>query len=247
MHAQPAITAPPLLGRLRPPDVAGIRRRFAAHAALVASRGIDLVLRSPATLFLLAVITATTIVQIGAGSAAAHHLVVANSSSLRHLRALDLRVLITSAFWLDSTLSLGLWLVLFLGVLAPAERWLGTGRWLLVFFCGHIGATAVTVGGIWIATAGGVAGERLEHATDVGVSYGFFAVIAALACRMPSRWRPAALGALLGSLTIAWLAGHTFTDAGHLAAAAIGVAVYALASRGSAPAPAGAPVPVPQP
>lgn len=236
MHSHPRMTGAPFAGRLRLPDTAQTRRMIADHSALAVSRGIDFVLRSPATLFLLAAITWTTLLQIGVGGAAAHRLVAANSSSLGHLRALDLRVLVTSAFWLDSTPLLGLWLVLFLAVLAPAERWLGTGRWLLVFFCGHIGATAITVGGIWVATAAGVAGGRLERATDVGVSYGFFAVFAALACRMPSRWRPAALTALIGGLVIAWFAGHTFTDAGHLAAAAIGIAVYAaLSLRRDAP------------
>lgn len=187
--------------------------------------------RCPATLFLLAIITWTTLVQMTSGAEAARSLVLANSSSVGHLRHFELDVLVTSAFWLDSQDLLGVWAVLFFAVLAPAERWLGTARWLVVFVCGHIGATVITVAGIWIATAAGAASSGLEHASDVGVSYGFVAVAAVLACRLPPRWRVAAVASLLGALGLAWLADGTFTDAGHVAAATIGVAVYCVLLR----------------
>jgi hypothetical protein len=57
--------------------------------------------------------------------------------NVHHLTHDPVRVLIRSAFWL-SGYELLFWAALFLVVLAPAERWLGTSRWLLAFASGHI-------------------------------------------------------------------------------------------------------------
>ncbi len=108
---------------------------------------------------------------------------------------------------------------------------LGTGRWLVVFAAGHVGATLATLGGIWIAIETGAASAHLAHSVDVGVSYGFFAVAAILAYRVPRRWRPAYIVAVAAYPVAGTVLFQGFADFGHLLALAIGFALYPLARR----------------
>ncbi len=83
-----------------------------------------------------------------------------------------------------------MWVVLFALVLAPAERWLGTVRWLVVFVTGHVGATLATAAGLWLAIRWRLAPTSLSDVIDVGVSYGFAALAAVFTYRLPppGRW-----------------------------------------------------------
>jgi hypothetical protein len=181
----------------------------------------------PGTAIYLCTLAVTTLTISLANSRLADHLLRQQSTNLTNLLHKPLGVLVSSAFWLQGGSLLGLVLGFAL-VLAPAERWLGTGRWLAVFVAGHVGATLVTAAGIWLVTHGGQTNTALVNDIDVGVSYGFYAVAAVLVYRLPRRWRlPVAL-LLLGRLAFtAW--GGDFTDIGHLCAAAIGFACYPIA------------------
>jgi hypothetical protein len=95
--------------------------------------------------------------------------------------------------------------VLFLVVVAPVERRLGSPRMLGAFAAGHVGAR------------------------DVGVSYGFFGVAGLAGYLLAPRARVFYFASLLGYVVVAAVLSHTFTDFGHLAAVGIGLACYPLA------------------
>ena len=147
---------------------------------------------------------------------------------------LRFRVLVVSAFWLDGTEIIAqwaMWAALFVVVLAPAERWLGTKRWIAVVAVAHIGTTLLIAGRLWLAIERGGQPAHLEHAVDVGVSYAFAGVLGVLTYRLPGRWRwpyAAALGlAFSGLLAL----DPDFTASGHLTALLIGFALYPVAAR----------------
>lgn len=182
---------------------------------------------SPATFTYLAILTVTTWVLVGASPKVVTALLEDQSTNLHHLARDPVRVLIRSAFWL-SNYELLLWAALFLVVLAPAERWLGTSRWLIAFASGHVGATLLTSLGIWMAIRAGAAPGRLENVVDVGVSYGFAAVAALFTYRITPRWRPVWALALVVWAIGGVLIGRDFTAYGHAVALVIGFAMYPL-------------------
>ena len=208
----------PLSVRFRP--LAGM----AVAWAVVAGR----VRRSPGTFILLTVITITSLVLDLSAEQAARTVLHHVSSNLAHIEQLRFGTLVASAFWLEDSTEIVPWTLLFFLVVAPAEAWLGTGRWLLVFAAGHIGATLATLGGLWLAIDFGIASRHLAHSVDVGVSYGFFAVAAVLVYRLPARWRLWYVAAVLIYPVWSTVANRGFTDFGHLAALAIGFSLYPL-------------------
>jgi len=89
-----------------------------------------------------------------------------------------------------------------------------------------LGATALTVAAIGVGVDRGLLPHSLAYALDVGPSYGLVALAAVLATRLPARrTRRAAIAALLFGLATAVIIGGDFTDAGHLIAALIGLAL----------------------
>jgi hypothetical protein len=176
----------------------------------------------------LAILAVTTWVLTGADPRVSHALLADQSTNLHHLTHDPIHVLIRSAFWLTSYYQLALWAVLFLVVLAPAERWLGTGRWLVAFIAGHVGATLLTATIIWVAIRSGAASHRLEDVVDVGVSYGFFAVAALFTFRFSGHWRWLWATGLILFTTIGVMLDASFTRYGHATALAIGFALFPL-------------------
>jgi hypothetical protein len=90
----------------------------------------------------------TTLSLVDAAPGLTDRLLLTESTNVHNLAHDPLRVLGASAFWVGGTRLPWKVGVRFLLVTAPAERWLGTGRWLLAFAAGHVGATLVTVSGI---------------------------------------------------------------------------------------------------
>jgi hypothetical protein len=218
------------------PGAALVERQWASARPFV----VAYVRGSPATFLYLLVLSVTTWVLLGLTDQTVQSVLTEHSTNLEQLRQNPVRVLIRSAFWADGYLLLA-WLVLFALVLAPAERWLGTVRWLVVFVAGHVGATLVTAAGLWLLIGWGKASPSLEGVVDVGVSYGFAAVAAVFTYRLPApgRWLWAA-GLLMVAVGGSILGG-TFTDFGHLAAVVIGFSLYPItrsagvSERGSGP------------
>ncbi len=182
---------------------------------------------SPATFLYLFVLSVTTWVLLGLTGDVVESILREHSTNLDQLRTNPVRVLIRSAFWVDGYLLL-VWVVLFALVLAPAERWLGTVRWLLVFVAGHVGATLATAAGLWLAIRLKIAPTSLSDVIDVGVSYGFAALAAVFTYRLPPPGRWLWAGGLLAAACGAAIIGGTFSDFGHLAAVMIGFAMYPI-------------------
>ena len=186
--------------------------------------------KAPATTAYLAALMVTTATLANSSPHAVHWLVASASTNLHNMTIDPLRVLVVSAFWVQSTPWIWPMAPLMVAVMVPAERLLGTGRTLFVFAAGHIGATALTVAAIGVGVDYGLLPHRLAYALDVGPSYGLAALGAVLATRLPRRrMRRAAIGALLLGLTTAVILGGDFTDAGHLLAALIGLALSGVA------------------
>ncbi|PXX54043.1 hypothetical protein DFR70_12524 [Nocardia tenerifensis] len=165
----------------------------------------------------------------GVGDSVERRLIFSASTNLYNMRHNPVQVLVASAFWTDGGFP---WSTIagFLIVMAYAERWLGTTRWIILFATGHIGATLLTVTGISHAIERGVIPLKVAVAADVGTSYGFSAVLAAMAFRFRGLVRVVWAGTLIVTLAAALWIGPTFTDYGHLCACLIGLMVGALAT-----------------
>jgi len=191
--------------------------------------------RAPFTVLCLVALLVTTAILSGAAPSAAQRVLVRASTNLHNMSSRPLRALVESAFWLDSP-----WLVapmagLFLLVMAPVERRFGTSRTLLVFAVGHVGATAATVAVIADGVASGRLPRSLSHAVDVGPSYGLAAVAGLLVAHLPGRRARLAAALLIAVLGLAAATRADFTDAGHLVAALLGLAVASVLARGATP------------
>lgn len=214
---------------------AGLARRFGWPPALrvevawirVRPTVLAYLQRSPATFAYLGVLTITTWVLLGLSDQVTNLLLHEHSTNLQQLRIDPVKVLIRSAFWAPGYEFLP-WVVLFALVLAPAEYWLGTRRWVIVFASGHFLATIGSATALWFAIRYGWAAKELQNTIDVGVSYGFVAVAAVFTFRLPSRWRWPWATAILGVGLATLLIGQSFTDVGHLVAIGIGFACYPL-------------------
>ncbi|WP_194814298.1 rhomboid-like protein [Nocardia sp. XZ_19_385] len=165
----------------------------------------------------------------GLGPVEERRLILSASTNLYNMHHNPVQVLVASAFWTEGNFP---WLVIaqFLIVMAYAERWLGTGRWILLFATGHIGASLLTVYGISRAIEHQLIPLRVAIAPDVGTSYGFSAVLAAMAFRFRGRVRLAWAALVLAVLIAACVSGRTFTDYGHLCAGLIGLLVGTIAT-----------------
>ncbi|MFI6491395.1 rhomboid-like protein [Streptomyces sp. NPDC050564] len=156
------------------------------------------------------------------------------STNIHELSNTPVRVLIASAMWIDG----GHWLpyaVLYTVFHAPAERWLGTARWLLVCVAAHVLASLISEGALLLAIRHGVAPLSAVNTLDIGVSYALAGVIAVLTYRIALPWRYPYLLAVLAVYGVPLATGRTFTDLGHFISVLIGLACYPLVrGRGKA-------------
>lgn len=155
------------------------------------------------------------------------HFLGRRSTNLHHLAEDPLRVLISSAFWLEGGGWLG-YLVLFTIFHANAERWLGTWRWLSVVVIAHVGATYISEGVLYLGIAHGYVAESAVNTLDVGVSYGLAGVVGVLVYRISKPWRYVYLGGAVVFYAVPLIFATTFTAVGHMSALLLGVACYPL-------------------
>ncbi|MFG2407516.1 rhomboid-like protein [Streptomyces brevispora] len=149
------------------------------------------------------------------------------STNIHELSQNPVRVLISSALWIDG----GGWIpyaVLYTAFHAPAERRLGTLRWLAVAAAAHILATFVSEGVLAWAIRHGHAPQTAASTLDVGVSYALAGVVAVLTYYVPRPWRYFYLFAVLVIYGVPLFTSATFTDIGHFSAVLIGLACYPL-------------------
>ncbi|WP_174575606.1 rhomboid-like protein [Nocardia miyunensis] len=164
----------------------------------------------------------------GISDVAGHRLILSLSTNLHNMRREPVQVLVASAFWTEDGFPWGT-ILGFLIVMAFAERWLGTVRWILVFASGHVGATLIVATGLAYAVQHQLIPMKVAHAADVGTSYGFSAVLAALAFHLPGLARIVWAVGLTGWYVLGVWRGRTFTDYGHLIAVLIGFAAGGIA------------------
>jgi tRNA(Arg) A34 adenosine deaminase TadA len=182
---------------------------------------------APLTYAWLVVLMATTLVQRSMSARLLRTLLQSTSTNLHHLASDPVRVLVNSLLWIDGRY----WwpyVLIFTLFLAPAERWLGHLRWLVVGLICHIGATVLSEGFLYWSIQAARASPRLVDARDVGVSYFVVGVAGVLFYRIPRRWRWAYLGALAVIAVSALVARTNFTSLGHLCALLLGLACYPL-------------------
>ncbi|WP_324607219.1 rhomboid-like protein [Streptomyces rimosus] len=148
-----------------------------------------------------------------------------NSSNVHHLEGGEWWTLLTSGLVVDGVPVL-LGIAAVAAALGRAEwRW-GSARGLGVFLFGHVAATLLTQGVVWLMRLAHVPGA-LARMQDVGISYGLVATVACLLALGGERARRYGLPALAVTLAVAWTINQELADAGHLVALGLGV----LASR----------------
>ena len=193
-----------------------------------APRVVAYVRSAPGTYAYLFVLLVTTWVLQTSSSTIANQLLLERSTNLHQLARDPVRVLFSSAFWVSSGLELLGWLVMFSGLVALVERWVGTGRTALVFFLGHVGATLLTAVALWVALRYDLVESSIVNETDVGASYGFAAVAAVLSYRLRGRPQLLYVAVLVGYVGVSLAVDQSFTNWGHLLALAIGFASYPI-------------------
>ncbi|MGW0363191.1 rhomboid-like protein [Streptomyces sp. NPDC002990] len=166
-------------------------------------------------------------VQLGAyalermGAAEREQVLLSCSTNVDNLAAGRWETLLSSAFVVEEPMPLP-YVLLLVAVLGYAEYAYGAWWAAGVFLLGHAAATLLVYGALR-----GRAGPLTRRALDVGTSYGFNAVLGALTSALPRG--PVRTATRLGLLALAAAPvvkrGRTFTDAGHLAALGIGIAV----------------------
>ncbi|MGW3664042.1 rhomboid-like protein [Streptomyces sp. NPDC005141] len=156
------------------------------------------------------------------------------STNIHELSNNPVRVLFASAMWIDG----GHWLpyaVLYTVFQAPAERWLGTARWLVVCVAAHVLSTLISEGALLWAIRHGMAPHSAVDTLDIGVSYALAGVIGVLTYRIATPWRYLYLVVVLAVYGVPFATARTFTDLGHFTSVLIGLACYPLVrGRGKA-------------
>ncbi|MER5517030.1 MULTISPECIES: rhomboid-like protein [unclassified Streptomyces] len=156
------------------------------------------------------------------------------STNIHELSDNPVRVLVASAMWIEG----GHWVpyaFLYTVFHAPAERWLGTGRWLAVCAAAHVLATLISEGALLKGIHDGIVPYTAVNTMDIGVSYALAGVMAVLAYRIATPWRYAYVAVVLLVYGLPLTESPTFTDLGHFVATLIGLACYPLVrGRGKA-------------
>lgn len=183
--------------------------------------------RAPGTYVWLAVLLVTTVLMHHMSQEFETAFLRQRSTNIHELSTHPVRVLISSAFWIDG----GGWLsyaVLYTVFHAQAERWLGTLRWLVVVAAAHVLATLISEGALLWAIRHGLAPHSAVNTLDVGVSYALAGVVGVLTYRIVAPWRYAYLAVVLAVYGIPLVVGRTFTDLGHFTSVLIGLACHPL-------------------
>ncbi|EDY48939.1 rhomboid-like protein [Streptomyces clavuligerus] len=202
-----------------PAPAGAIRTAFARVLAYV--RG------APGTYIWLAILFVTTVLMHHMSPEFEEDFLRRRSTNIQQLSTDPVRVLISSALWIDG----GSWLfyaVLYTVFHASAEHWLGTLRWLTVAVLAHVLATFISEGALLWAIRHGLAPESAMHTLDIGVSYALAGVVAVLTYRIASPWRYVYLAGVLLVYGLPLVSGRTFTDLGHFTSVLIGLACYPL-------------------
>jgi Rhomboid-like protein len=176
------------------------------------------------TLAYAVIVTCVTIALYALGPQVQDRVIRHVSTNLHNLSRGHLGTLLGSAFVIDAG-PIYVWLPGLVCLLALGELLWRSGRLVVAFVTGHIGATLLVAAGLTAAVELGWLPLSVSRATDVGMSYGAAAVLGCLTAAIPARWRPAWIGCLVAVGVAVVAAGRDFTDVGHAVALALGMLV----------------------
>lgn len=155
------------------------------------------------------------------------------STNLHNLNHGHVGTLLGSAFVVDAGAPY-LWLPGLVCLLGVAELFWRSGRLVVAFAVGHVGATLLVAAGLAAAVKLAWLPVAITRAEDVGMSYGATAVLGTLTGVVPHSWRSAWIGWWLAvGAAVVWLSSD-FTDVGHAVALVLGMVV---ATRFGKPGP----------
>jgi hypothetical protein len=170
------------------------------------------------------IVTCVTVALYALGPQVQDRVIRHVSTNLHNLGHGHVGTLLGSAFVIDAG-PIYVWLPGLVCLLALAELMWGSGRLVLAFAAGHVGATLLVAAGLTAAVKLGWLPLSVSRATDVGMSYGAAAVLGSLTAAIPRRWRPAWIGWFLAVGVGVVAVGRDFTDVGHAVALALGMLV----------------------
>src|ERR1700687_3899647 len=143
------------------------------------------------------IVTCVTVALLKLGPQIHDRVVRHASPNRQNLSHGHIGTLLGSAFVIDAG-PIYVWLPGLVCVLALGELLWRSGRLVVAFVVGRIGAALLVALGLTAAVALGWLPVSVTHATDVGMSYGATAVLGAVTAAIPQRWRPAWIGWGLG-------------------------------------------------
>jgi hypothetical protein len=170
------------------------------------------------------IVTGVTTVLVVLGPEVQDRVIRHASTNLHNLSRGHVGTLLDSAFVVDAG-PIYLWLPGLVCLLALAELLWRSGRLVVAFAVGHVGATLLVAIGLTAAVELDWLPAQVSRATDVGMSYGAAAVLGALTAAIPRRWRPAWIGWWLAVGVVVVAIGRDFTDVGHAVALILGMLV----------------------
>ncbi len=168
------------------------------------------------------VLTGVTTVLVALGPRVQNRVISHASTNLHNLSHGHLGTLFVSAFVIDAG-PIYAWLPGLICLLATAELLWRSGRLVMAFAIGHVGATLLIAVGLTAAVESGWSSTDITRATDVGMSYGATAVLGSLTAAIPRRWRPAWAAWWIAAAVAVLAFGGGFTDAGHAVALVLGM------------------------
>ncbi|MFJ9035068.1 rhomboid-like protein [Streptomyces sp. NPDC102406] len=192
--------------------------------------------RAPGTYLWLLALCVTTVAVHHMDPHVEHDFLRQRSTNLHELSQHPIRVLVSSALWLDGA-DWWPYALLYTLLHAPAEHWLGTPRWLAVVAAAHVLATLISEGALLWAISVGHAPASAVNTLDVGVSYALAGSIGILTYRLVPPWRHLYLAVVLTLYAAPLVTGRTFTDLGHFTAVLIGLACRPLCRGRDHPLP----------
>ncbi|MER7848735.1 rhomboid-like protein [Kitasatospora sp. NPDC096077] len=208
------------LGATKPTDTAANRHPVSRTAAFRSSaRRTAPRLRLTSVYVLLLTLTASWLATQGHAGRA--RFVRHNSSNVHHMEVGKWWTLFTSGLVVDGVPAWAGIAAVALALGLAEWRW-GPARAGAVFVFGHLGATLITEGAMWVMLTARIPGA-LSRERDVGISYGLVATVGCLLALGPPRLRRYGLPALALALAGAWAADQQLADAGHLVALGLGI------------------------
>lgn len=187
------------------------------------------VMLSRATFIYLFVLAVTSWVLRSSSDRTSQALLATHSTNLHNLQVDPVGVLIASAFYLSSA-SLLRWVLPFVLVMAPVERWLGSLRAVLAFFTGHVATTVIVALVLDRGLIHFTDSDTTRFTIDVGVSYGYYCIAAMFTYRLRGRWWWSWVwaAALVTLVVTPFVTDRTFTSFGHLVTVGVGFALYPI-------------------